>query len=428
MLKLNSLLLSVILLSSIASSVAQVLAPADIDDHAARQLQQAHMSQLKAIAASIEGQKFPYPFYLSRVLDVEQKQMAHTDQRSIRFDRFNDQMLLMITGNYYVSYAADRINANERIHKTLDSVVRPMLQAAVAQLANADDFDGYAFEIAYHVRKNAMGSLSENAENVVFVFPRSAAQHYVQATNDEQQQAALLEGQVFLDAQPFNLWVFGEKPTDEDIAKRRAVATANHRSKTVATSTHSASALLPQPDPSVATELMKPPAMPMRIVLPQTLTTLKLSYAGKIASAQAQLDKEAHYVKYAPPDFIAFHQAIFLEFSVETTIDPAVSGSRYKLAALAFDDHISHLIRPTLAYFQESTDFDGFVFATTLRQASKSNSEAVEFFLPFSAIKCYAQYDCSGQQLIDSGFVLINGERVTLNLQLAEAEQIPVQP
>lgn len=306
--------------------------------------------------------------------------------------------------------------------------MRPILQAAVAQFANADDFDGYAFEIAYHVRKNAMGSLSENAENVVLVFPRSAAQHYIHATNDEQQQAAILEGQVFLDAEPFNLWVFGEKPTDEEIAKRRAVATATHQPKSVYASGNSESALLPQPDPSVAAGLIKPPAMPMRIVLPQTLTNLKLSYAGKIASVQAQLDNEAHYVKYAPPEFIAFHQAVFLEFSVETPVDAIVFGSRYKLAALAFDDHVSHLIRPTLAYFQESADFDGFVFATTLHQPGKSNSEAVEFFFPFSAIKCYAQYDCSGQQLIDSGFVMINGERVTLNLQMAEAEQIPVQP
>jgi hypothetical protein len=33
---------------------------------------------------------------------------------------------------------------------------------------------------------------------------------------------------------------------------------------------------------------------------------------------------------------------------------------------------------------------------------------------------CYARYDCTGQALIDSGMVLINGERVTLTLQTAE--------
>ncbi len=386
------------------------------------------MPQLKTMAAAIGGHKFAYPFYPSRVLDIEQKRMAQTDQRSIRFDRFNGQMLLMITGNYYVSYAVDQVTANERVHKTMEEVVRPLLQAAVSPFANEEGFDGYAFEIAYHVRGKAMGALSEHAENVVFVFPRSAAQHFISATNDEQLQAALMEGQVFLDAEPFNLWVFGERPSDEEISKRREIASAERKPKSQGRSESSGTALLPQPDPSVARELIQPPAMPVRIILPQTLSGLKLSYADKIASYQRQLGPQAHFVSYAPPDFIGFHQAIFLELSVDTNLDAAVSGSRYKLAALAFDEHISHLIRPTLAYFQDSTDFDGIVFATTLQQPGKSRSEAVEYFFPFSMIKCYARYDCSGQQLIDSGFVLINGERVTLNLQVAEAEHVAAQP
>jgi len=33
----------------------------------------------------------------------------------------------------------------------------------------------------------------------------------------------------------------------------------------------------------------------------------------------------------------------------------------------------------------------------------------------------YEQYDITGQQLINAGFVLINGERVGLELQAAEA-------
>jgi len=40
--------------------------------------------------------------------------------------------------------------------------------------------------------------------------------------------------------------------------------------------------------------------------------------------------------------------------------------------------------------------------------------------LPFAALRCYENYDCTGQQLIDTGAVLINGERVALDLQIAE--------
>ncbi len=45
---------------------------------------------------------------------------------------------------------------------------------------------------------------------------------------------------------------------------------------------------------------------------------------------------------------------------------------------------------------------------------------SVEFFFPFSALRCYERYDCTGQQLIDGSTVLINGERVGLDLQIAE--------
>jgi hypothetical protein len=84
----------------------------------------------------------------------------------------------------------------------------------------------------------------------------------------------------------------------------------------------------------------------------------------------------------------------------------------------------AHLIRPTLAYFKEEAGFDGISFSTTVHIAGKmpaaSKTEAVEFFLPFAALRCYENYDCTGQQLIDTGAVLINGERVALDLQIAE--------
>jgi hypothetical protein len=99
-----------------------------------------------------------------------------------------------------------------------------------------------------------------------------------------------------------------------------------------------------------------------------------------------------------------------------------VSGSRYYLAALAFDEHITHLVRPVLAYFPRETEFDGISFSTTIKSVN-ADPEAVEFFLPFHAMRCFARYDCTGQQLIDSAIVLINGERAGLNLQVAEAKR-----
>ena len=115
---------------------------------------------------------------------------------------------------------------------------------------------------------------------------------------------------------------------------------------------------------------------------------------------------------------------IYLELSLNTTLPESAAGSRYKLAAMAFDDHVAHLIRPTLAYFEVEPKFDGISFSTTVHLAGRPSAvgktEAVEFFFPFAALRCYEKYDCTGQQLINAGVVLINGERVALDLQIAE--------
>jgi hypothetical protein len=140
-----------------------------------------------------------------------------------------------------------------------------------------------------------------------------------------------------------------------------------------------------------------------------------------------ELDGQAHFVSYAPPATIAFRKAAYLEFSVNTTLPSNATGSRYKLAALAFDEHIAHLVRPMMAYFKGDLDFDGVAFSTTIHLVDKppttQGSEAIEFFFPVDALRCYESYDCTGQQLIDQGAVLINGERISLDLQIAEGER-----
>ena len=124
---------------------------------------------------------------------------------------------------------------------------------------------------------------------------------------------------------------------------------------------------------------------------------------------------------YAPPTFIGFRQGAYLQLSFRTSLDESSTASRYKLAALAFDEHVSHLIRPMLDYFPPEVEFDGVDFSSTI-QVADSKSVAVEFFFPYRVMRCFANYDCTGQQLLDSGTVVINGERAALDLQVAEGK------
>jgi hypothetical protein len=134
------------------------------------------------------------------------------------------------------------------------------------------------------------------------------------------------------------------------------------------------------------------------------------------------LDSQAHFYSYLSPSFIAFRQGAYLQLSVRTQLETG-PASRYKLAALAFDEHISHLIRPLLNYFPPEVGFDGVDFSATVGASGSSTAQAVEFFLSYRMMRCFAAYDCTGQQLLDSGTVVIDGERAALDLQVAEGKE-----
>ena len=86
------------------------------------------------------------------------------------------------------------------------------------------------------------------------------------------------------------------------------------------------------------------------------------------------------------------------------------------------ETHISHVLRPVGKYFHDNPQFEGVDFSTTVHQSVQPNSMSIEFVVPFSALTCYEKCDCTGQELINRSIVLINGERVALDLQRAESD------
>jgi hypothetical protein len=78
-----------------------------------------------------------------------------------------------------------------------------------------------------------------------------------------------------------------------------------------------------------------------------------------------------------------------------------------------------------LTYFPGEQNFDGVSFSTTVRVRAKPGAPlgktlSVEFFFPLESLRRYAAYECTGQQLINDGVVLINGERAGLDLEIAQ--------
>jgi hypothetical protein len=410
---------------------AQVLTPAAIKDPDLRALQQQYINDLKVVGQDIQGLQLKYRFYLNRKLDLDESQQQQADQSSIRFDRYNGQTVVAVTGNYYAAYP-EKIVAEQRARSTFLSVIMPILKSEVPRFQANQQVQGYALEISHHVRGNVMGVMVERPENLMVFLPQSGALQLLGSRDENVQQAGLMQGQIFLNAQPINIWLNGEGPQPAPGTDSKANLDADNndgRSLPAVTPVAQAgeSSGVQTPASFPAALFAKPNVVapaPLRDASPGALAALQGSNQELLSNLVRQLNSQAHFVSYAAQSFVPFRQGIYLELSLNTTLPDSASGSRYKLAAMAFDDHVAHLVRPTLAYFKEESTFDGISFSTTVHLAGRSpaagKTEAVEFFFPFAALHCYEKYDCTGQKLIDTGVVLINGERVALDLEIAE--------
>jgi len=408
-----------------AAAYAQVVSPPEILDKQLRELQQKHMTDLKKVAVEISGHTFPYQLYFSRTLDLNEKQQKHSDQRSIRFDKFEDQTVLEITANYYAAYSADQMGEEQRANRTLQDVGVPMLEAAIPALESEDQLQSYALEISHHVRKKVLGVITENPENVAFILPTRAAKQFIAATTPGEREAALIQGQLYVNRQPIEGWGDVNAPVARDKKPQPSIAKVNSSLPMSKGLLNDNGSYAPGSMPRSAAAAPDPqPTRPE--ATPATLQALQTSHQPELDRLVQELDKQAHFTSYAPPAFIVFRKGAYLQLSMKTVLKEN-AGSQYQMAALAFDEHIAHLVRPVLTALKGQADFDGIDFSTTVRLAGTPEGEgtAIEFIFPANGLTGYQDYDLTGQQLINMGYVLINGERVGLDLQSAQASAVP---
>lgn len=415
----------------------QVVPPIEMADAELRILQEQSMASLVQAGSEIRANHFSYPFYLSRKLDIDEETQKRTDQHSIRFERFNDQVVLAITGNYYAAYLEDNVSEGDRARESFLNAVLPILKIALAHFEQSKSIQGYAIEISHHVRTKVIGMPMERPENMMVYLQQSVASKLVAAKTAGEVQAALMDAQVYVNAQPINLWLDHNSPR-----VIKTLAPAPKRASQDFVVERAESQLMTAEKLTSAREettagLMKTGALPMDSpgagvsgtdTSKEALAALQSANQAVLGRVLRELEPQAHFVTYAPPAFVPFRRAVYLQFSVNTELPASALGSRYKLAAMAFDEHISHLIRPAVEYWKAGPDFEGISFSTTvlvsgLGVAQGSQTQAVEYYFPYRAMRCYEEYDCTGQQLIDAGTVLINGERIGLDLQRAEGDK-----
>ena len=133
-----------------APSASAQVSPAEILNPDLRALEESYFPQLKALNQSIAKLKFPFPFYLSRYVGINPAQQAESDSRGLEFVRFQDRVILKVSGNYNAAYDTARMTQNERAAATFRTVILPILNLMTSVLPQDLACDGIGFEISHH--------------------------------------------------------------------------------------------------------------------------------------------------------------------------------------------------------------------------------------------------------------------------------------
>jgi hypothetical protein len=386
-------------------SGAQVLAPTEIKDPKLRALQSKHLSGLTAAAVEIASHGYPSKFYLTRALDLSGRALESADQRSIEFAVFEKQTVLLVRGNYSAAYPRS-MPRKDRVSRTYLDVAVPILNATIPRVKDEPEMDAIVIELSHHVREMALVTV-DRFENLAFVLPRITARNITESSDPGEQLAALNDAKVYIDGRvvPFG----GQEKTPAAV-----VGSQNRPGPGKTAPVAGARPAVPSPDLPAAPVA----TLDREDLSPAALERRQVEFQPVLDRMVQELGPQAHFDPSAKPALTAFRSASYLSLRMMTTLAAADAGSQYRLAALAFDRHISHLVRSVLPYFKGAPGFEGIAFRTTV--SAGSNSDSVEFLFPITELRRYENYDITGQQLINAGFVLINGERVGLDLQIAE--------
>jgi hypothetical protein len=420
------------------------VSPSEIQSPDLKALETSYFQELKSLNQSIARTKFPFPFYLSRFVGLDPAKQAEADSRGLEFVRFQDRVILKVTGNYNAAYDTARLNRNERAAATFRSVVLPILEQLTAALPQDLPCDGFGFEISHHTHTRDPGYDYEGKEILVVVLDRDDAWALSRASTDPERQEIVNRSKVYVSGTEFGLSLMERDPINVETLPRsvpaKPDATSTARSSTLAgrspllkssPSPAYIASVPPVSDNSVP-QSANPVLASLKAVDPQPARPapthadadrLDEKYQAQLAAFAKEGITKFRFVDYAPPTFVVFHDQMALQMTLRDSIQfgPA-RDSIYKRAAQSFDLFLAPQLKDLSDRISPDLEFQLYDFSVLnkLSPGPKGTSEAIEFICPRTALKQFVNAEITNQQLLDQSFILVNGVRIALNLQLVE--------
>ena len=407
-----------ILIFAPSPSSAQV-SPVELLNPRLKALEEAHLTKLMAMNRTIGLLTYPFEFSLNRYVGSDSsdakgaKEKIAVDGRGLEFVNFHDQAVLKVTGNYNAAFDADQLTANQRASRVFNDVVFQILQVLPGYFSGADGFDGVGFEISYHVRRKAAHYEYEGKEFLVAVLSKRDALRYAKAPTDSERQEILNRSEIFLNGKAFGLSLGATEPFNVEALKR----SVKQQPRNGATDGTAVSG------DSVSGEASVQPAERVAIATQDDVARLEAKYKTQLDALAGTGLSKYHFVQYAPPSFVIFHNRLELQLTLRNPNSFEKDGtSIYKRAARSFDLFLAPQLKSIIEQVPDDAEINGLdiTVLNDLTAPASHYSEALEFICPLKALRKFANADIANQDLINQSVVLVNGVRITLNLQQVE--------
>ena len=454
--RLGWMFCAAIFLALAANARAQV-SPAEILNPQLRAAESTYLHQLEAYNKAIQEIHFPFPFYLTRFVNLDPQKQVATDTRGLEFVKFHDRTLLKITGVYGAAFSATRMTQNERAGKVFQDVIAPILELLPQQIPADVTCDAIGFEIGYHVQTRTKNYDYEGKENLVAVFDKADAFGFFQTSRDSDRQDILNRSDIYLDGKEFGL-ALGEKdalnvealdrsarqssnPVNQHPAapvKQNSSARLPHDAGGLARTDPGSPASTRNPNDNVTAEAqgISPAAGGSPVHAQPEANSAPAAPATQAdadrlqAKYQAQLDALAkdgatqfHLVDYAPPSLVVFRGEVFVQLTMRNPTEFAKeTTSIYKRAAQSFDLFLAPQLKALTDKLPADNEITGMdiTVLNQLAAAPKPASEALEFICPVKSLRQFTDAEITNQDLINQSTVLVNGVRIALDLQKVE--------
>lgn len=126
-------------------------------------------------------------------------------------------------------------------------------------------------------------------------------------------------------------------------------------------------------------------------------------------------------------DFRKFKDNNYVEVKINYLVTyNSLKVSMYDAASMTFDEIVKKLAKKISTDFKAQENIAGFIFNVTyttkdfLEKSDMAKLVRNEFVLPKAACGQYAALDITNQDLINQSIVLVDGERISLNLQISK--------